>query len=82
MPRFYFDVSNGPNFIPDEDGFELGSLDAAEHEATQTLVQLGRDWLARSREVSIQVRVEQHRQVLALSVAMSIKRLESFLEPA
>jgi hypothetical protein len=82
MPRFYFDVSNGPNFIPDEDGFELGSLDAAEHEATQTLVQLGRDWLPRARELSIQVRDEQHRQVLALSVAMSIKRLESFLEPA
>jgi hypothetical protein len=82
MPRFYFDVSNGPNFIPDEEGFELGSLDAAEHEATQTLVQLGRDWLARSREVSIQVRDEQHRQVLALSVAMSIERLEHLPRPA
>ena len=82
MPRFYFDVSHGPNCIPDEEGFELASLDAAEHEATQTLVQLGRDWLSRAREVRMRVRDEQDRQVLALSVAISVERLEPFLEPA
>jgi hypothetical protein len=76
MPRFYFDVSKGPKFMPDEHGFVLASLDAAEHEATQTLVQLGRDWLAHCREVTVQVRDERHQTVLALSVAMRVERLE------
>jgi hypothetical protein len=81
VPRFYFDVSDGSESIPDEEGFELASLEAAEHEATQTLIQLGRDWLSRAREVRMQVRDEQHRQVLALSVAMRVERLEPLLEP-
>ncbi len=82
MPRYYFDVSEGPTFIPDERGFELDSLDAAEHEATQTLVQLGRDWLPRCREVCVQVRDERHQTVLALSVAMTVQRMEQFPSPA
>jgi hypothetical protein len=76
MPRFYFDVSQGPKFMPDEQGFVLDSLDAAENEATHTLVQLGRDWLARCREVTVQVRDERHQTVLAVSVAMRVERLE------
>jgi uncharacterized protein DUF6894 len=82
VPRFYFDVSDGPDCFPDEEGFDLDSLDAAEHEATQTLLQLGREWLSRGQEVHMQVRDEQHRQVLALSVAMKIERLEHLPEPA
>jgi hypothetical protein len=82
VPRFYFDVTAGPTFIPDEEGFELDSLDAAEREATQALIQLGRDWLPRVREVRIQVRDEKYRQVLALSVAIRIERLDHLLEPA
>ena len=76
MPRFYLDVSQGPKFMPDEQGFVLDSLDAAEHEATQTLIQLGRDWLAHCREVTVQVRNERHQTVLSLSVAMRVERVE------
>jgi hypothetical protein len=76
MPRFYFDVSEGQKFIPDDEGFEMESLNAAEHEATQALIQLGRDWLACAREVGIQVRDEQRRPVLALSLEMKVERLE------
>ncbi len=82
MPRFYFDVTEGPKFMPDEEGFDLDSLDAAEQEATRTLVQLGRDWLPRAHDVSIQIRDERHRQVLAVSVAIKVERLEPILEPA
>ena len=82
MPRFYFDVTEGPKFIPDEDGFDLDSVEAAEHEAMQTLVQLGRDWLPRAHEVHMHVRDERHRQVLAVSVAIKVERLEPFREPA
>jgi hypothetical protein len=82
VPRFYFNVSQGPKVIPDEEGLEFDSLDAAEQEAMQALIQLGRDWLPRAREVSIQVRDEQHQQVLALSVAIRVERLEQLLKPA
>lgn len=82
MPRFYFNVSQGPKIIPDDEGLELDSLDAAEQEAMQALIQLGRDWLPRAREVRIQVRDEQHQQVLALSVAIRVERMERFLKPA
>ena len=81
MPRFYFDVSEGPKFMPDEEGFDLDSLDAAEREATRTLVQLGRDWLPRAHDVSIQIRDERHCQVLAVSLAIKVERLEPTLEP-
>jgi hypothetical protein len=33
MPRFYFDVREGPSFTPDEEGFEFDSLDEAERGA-------------------------------------------------
>jgi hypothetical protein len=82
VPRFYFDVREGGTFTPDHGGLEFDSLDAAEQEAMQALIQLGRDWLPRAREVSIQVRDEQHRQVLALSVAIRVERLEQLLKPA
>ena len=82
MPRFYFDVSEGPKFSPDEDGFDLDSLEAAEREATQTLIQLGRDWLPRAHDVSIQIRDEQHCQVLAVSIAIKVERLEHLPRPA
>ncbi len=34
MPRFYFDVREGAMFLPDDEGLEFASLDAAEHEVT------------------------------------------------
>jgi hypothetical protein len=76
MPRFYFDVSEGQKFIPDDEGLEIESLNAAEHEATRALIQLGQDWLARAREISIQVRDERNRQMLALRLAITVERLE------
>ena len=33
MPRFYFDVREGPQFVPDDEGLELSDVDAAEREA-------------------------------------------------
>ena len=81
MPRFYSDVSKGPTFIPDEQGFELDRLVVAEHEATQTLFQLGRDWLPRCLKVCVQVRDERHQTVLALSIAMRVQRWEHLPRP-
>ena len=76
VPRFYFDVSEGPRFMPDENGCELNSPDTAEYEATQTAIQLGREWLAHCREVCLQAMDERHQTVLAISIAMKVERLK------
>ncbi len=33
MPRFYFDIRNGAEFYPDEEGIDFADLDAAKAEA-------------------------------------------------
>jgi hypothetical protein len=75
MPHFYFDVHDGARFIPDDQGFNLNSLEAAEHEATQTAIQLGRQWLPSARQISVMVRDERHRPVLALTLTLTAERL-------
>jgi hypothetical protein len=75
MPRFFFDFHEGPRLIPDHDGLELDSLEAAEHEAMQAAVQLGRDWLPRAREVSLAVKDDERRLVLTVSLELTVERL-------
>jgi hypothetical protein len=75
MSRFYFDFYDGPDLIPDPEGLELDSLEAAEHEAVQTVVQLGRDQLPSAREVRLAVTDDQRRPVLAVRVVLTVERL-------
>ncbi|EIM24429.1 DUF6894 family protein [Microvirga lotononidis] len=79
MPRFYFDVRQGSNLIPDPEGFECASLEAAEHEAMQTALQLGRDALAHSRHLSVEVKNERYQPVLAVTIGLTIERLAPWL---
>jgi hypothetical protein len=41
MPRFYLDVREGTRFIPNEEGLEFDSLDAAEREAASAAAEIG-----------------------------------------
>jgi hypothetical protein len=75
MSRFYFDFFDGPDLIPDQNGLELESLEAAEHEAMRTAAQLGRDWLPRKRKIGFAVRDDQSRLVLSLSLELTVERL-------
>ena len=43
MPKFYFDFSNGHGETVDREGSEHADLEAAEHEAIDTLVSIARD---------------------------------------
>jgi hypothetical protein len=72
--RFPGDGSKLRRRFTDEDGLELDSLEAAEHEAVLTAVQLGRDWLPQAREVRLAVRDGQRRLVLTLNLALVIER--------
>lgn len=60
--------------MPDPEGLELDTLKAAEHEATQTVLTLGRDWLPRAQEVRVEVRDEQSQLRLTLRVTLTVER--------
>jgi hypothetical protein len=74
MSRYYFDFYDGPDLIPDHEGLELDGLKAAEHEAIQTAVQLGRDWLPQKWKVRLAVRDDRRQLVLALSLELTVER--------
>lgn len=78
MPRFYFDVREGVMFIPDEEGVEFDSLDAAEHEAARAAADIGRDRLPKGdpREVIVEVLNEHRQQVVTVTVSMRVDRVE------
>jgi hypothetical protein len=77
MPRFYFDVREGERFIPDDEGLEFDSLNAAEHEAASTAAEIGRNLLPKgdAREVTIELRNEHRQRVLTVTVRMDIHRV-------
>ena len=83
MPRFYFDVREGARFIPDEEGLEFDSLDAAEREAATAAAEIGRDRLPTgdSREITVEVRNEHRQRVLTVKVSMDIDRVEPPPQP-
>ena len=83
MPRFHFDVHDGPLFVPDEEGLELDGLDAAKREATEAVLEIGRDRLKSeaSRAVTIEVRDEHRQQVLTVTVSLEINQVDPQTTP-
>ena len=43
MPVFYFDIRDGDSFTPDDTGFVLRDLEAAQKEAATALAEMARD---------------------------------------
>ena len=76
MPRFYFDIREGPRFIPDNEGQEVPDLAAAEREAMAAAASMARDLLpkGRARAVTITVRNGQGERVLTVTVRMEVAR--------
>ena len=79
MPRFYFDVREGQKFFLDDEGGEFLSLDAAEQDAIEAVVSMGKDRLPRghTHEVAVEVRDEDGKRVLTVGVRLSIDRVHS-----
>ena len=77
VPRFYFDIREGTRFIPDNEGLEFDSLDAAEREAAEAAAQIGRDKLPKggTRDITIEVRNEHGQRVLTVAISMHIDRV-------
>ncbi len=83
MPRFYFDVREGEKFIPDEEGLEFDTLDAAEREAATAAAEIGRDRLPKgdARQVTVEIRNEHRQRVLTVTVSMVTHRVDPAPEP-
>jgi hypothetical protein len=64
MPRYYFDMREGDEIAPDEEGMELRTLEAMQEEAARSLADMARDAIRRhspdraGRRMSIEVRDE------------------------
>jgi hypothetical protein len=63
MPRYYFDMREGDEIAPDEEGMELRTLEAVQEEAARTLADMARDAIrghsnGAGHQMSIEVRDE------------------------
>ena len=78
MPHFYFDVREGAQFIPDDEGLEFDTLDAAEYEAARTAAEIGRDRLPKggAREVTVELKNEHRQRVITGTVSMHLDRVD------
>jgi uncharacterized protein DUF6894 len=58
--RYYFDIRDGVDLCPDEEGLELPNQGAAEIEAAQSLVGMAKDLLRlnQRRDMAMEVRTE------------------------
>jgi hypothetical protein len=43
VPRYYFDIREGDDFAPDDEGMELSPIQAVQEEAARSLADLARD---------------------------------------
>ena len=43
MARYYFDMREGDQIAPDEEGMELRTMEAVQEEAARTLADMARD---------------------------------------
>ena len=77
MPRFYIDIHDGDDFIPDHQGLDLEGIEDAKAEAVNTLPDMARDGLPAgdSRDFVVTVRDETDRPVWRVRLALVIEPL-------
>jgi hypothetical protein len=77
MPRFYFDIHDGDDFIPDHQGIDLEGVEDAKVEAVNTLPDMARDGLPEgdSRDFVVTVRDETDRPVWRVRLSLVIEPL-------
>jgi hypothetical protein len=77
MPRYYFDIRNGQDLYPDEEGLELADQRAAEIEAAMSLAGLAKDLppLDERQHMAIEVRTKE-KPVFQVAFIFEISRLK------
>jgi hypothetical protein len=74
VARYYFDIQNGARVVPDDEGAEFDSLDAAVQSAARSAAEIGTGRLAKgdTSDVVIQVRDEGGQRVCTVTASMKI----------
>jgi hypothetical protein len=75
MPRYFFDIEDGTTSMRDAEGSDLADLRAAQREAAETLVEMGRD-VFRTRDsgtLSAAIRDDGDRILLTVSLTLSVE---------
>ena len=83
--RFFFDFHDGEATSYDHEGTELADMQAARDEATDTLLSIAKDSLppkGKARQLSVRVRDETGRHLLAITLAYSENPPDWVREPA
>ena len=75
MPRFYFDIADGPETGIDDDGLELLNVAAARTAALATLGEIAREELPDGdcRDFSISIRDENGHALLKATLALRVE---------
>jgi hypothetical protein len=78
MPRFYIDIHDGDDFIPDHQGLDLEGVEDAKAEAVNTLPDMARDGLPEgdSRDFVVTVRDETDRPVWRVRLSLVVEPLD------
>jgi hypothetical protein len=50
MPRYYFDIREGEDIAPDDEGLELPSIEQVQEEAARSLADLARDAVRKNHD--------------------------------
>lgn len=77
MPHYYFDIREGGELLPDEEGLTLASLRSAQEEAARSLGDFARDTASQvadgPSEITIEVR-DQNGPVMQLKFSFEMLR--------
>ena len=75
MPRYYFCIYEGNELVPDEEGSEFDSPEAAVQGAARAAAEIGMSRLAKGdlRDVVIEVRDERRQRVFTVTASMKIE---------
>jgi hypothetical protein len=76
MPRFYFDVRQGPRFSHDNGGKELEGVEDAKCHAAQLAGEMTRDMPLDPADhvVIVEVRNEHKQRILTMTVSLAIEQ--------
>jgi hypothetical protein len=76
MPRFYFDIRDGQNLVPDEEGLEFDGLEAAKASAIRALTEMIKDALpnGRSRDLAIVIRDRPDHALTTARISFELNR--------
>ena len=73
MPRFFFDIDDGAAVMRDDEGSDLSNLEAAQREATETLVQMARDVFRSRDQGALSVAIRDESGIPLRRVHLSLK---------